>query len=388
MTRSGRTLKVGVFVFVGLLLATAAIFAIGDNRHVWERKVEYRAAYDDVVGLRPGSPVRMGGIDVGVVERVEHGAKPEDNLGYVTLSISREEAVRVRKGMVAIIGGRGFLGDKMVQLIWNDGVAKELRSKGEDPYALVPPNGELRTAPAADLIGNAEQAAEQAKLAAQHIQEAVEGIADDQFKDDVRNTAHALRQILEGVSQKDGVAHRLIFDPNEAKRVDRILANLEVTSDNLARVSENARDVSTQVKTGPGLAHTIVYDGDLAAGMTGTMVELNKSLAAVRTGNGLAHSIVYGDDQTARLMGNVNAMSDDLREIVANMKAGRGTVGALLVDPTVYEDVKSLVGNVERNQVLRALVRYSIKQDEDKPHAEVKATPQPNITPTQQKAGQ
>ena len=64
-------------------------------------------------------------------------------------------------------------------------------------------------------------------------------------------------------------------------------------------------------------------------------------------------------------MGNVSAMSDDLREIVANMKAGRGTIGALLVDPSVYEDIKSLVGNVERNQVLRALVRYSIKQNEE-----------------------
>jgi phospholipid/cholesterol/gamma-HCH transport system substrate-binding protein len=58
------------------------------------------------------------------------------------------------------------------------------------------------------------------------------------------------------------------------------------------------------------------------------------------------------------------------------MKAGRGTIGALLVDPSVYEDIKSLVGNVERNQVLRALVRYSIKQDEgQKPHAEVKDKP-------------
>jgi phospholipid/cholesterol/gamma-HCH transport system substrate-binding protein len=65
-------------------------------------------------------------------------------------------------------------------------------------------------------------------------------------------------------------------------------------------------------------------------------------------------------------MGNVNAMSDDLRTIVANLKAGKGTIGALLVDPSVYEDIKSLVGNVERNNVLRALVRYSIKEDEKK----------------------
>lgn len=75
----------------------------------------------------------------------------------------------------------------------------------------------------------------------------------------------------------------------------------------------------------------------------------------------------------------MSAMSDDLREIVADMKKGRGTIGALLVDPTVYEDIKSLVGNVERNQVLRALVRYSIKQSEEKPHATVTDAPQPAL---------
>ena len=48
------------------------------------------------------------------------------------------------------------------------------------------------------------------------------------------------------------------------------------------------------------------------------------------------------------------------------MRQGKGTIGALLVDPTVYEDIKSAVGNVERNEVLRALVRYSIKADEQK----------------------
>jgi hypothetical protein len=38
----------------------------------------------------------------------------------------------------------------------------------------------------------------------------------------------------------------------------------------------------------------------------------------------------------------------------------------------VYEDVKLLLGNVERNKTLRALVRYSIKQDEQTPRIEVK----------------
>ena len=43
-----------------------------------------------------------------------------------------------------------------------------------------------------------------------------------------------------------------------------------------------------------------------------------------------------------------------------------------MVDPSVYEDVKLLLGNVERNKALRALVRYSIQKDEKVQSVEVK----------------
>lgn len=385
MTAKGQTLKVGLFVFFGLVLATLAVFTIGDNRRAWDRKVEYRTSYDDVVGLRAGSVVRMGGIDIGVVAKVEHGKEADDHKVYVTLSVARAEAVRIREATVATIEGKGLLGDKMVQLAYDDGAADALKKEGKDPRGVVAPGGWLRSAPPGDPIGDAQKAAQGARLAMENVQKATEAIADEQFKEDLQGTVKALRDVLEGVSQRDGVAHRLIFDPEGGKRVDRVLANLEATSANLARVSADARDVTARVKSGPGLAHAVVYDGELARGAVGTVVELHKSLEAVRTGNGLAHAIVYGDDQTQGLMGNMNAMSDDLRQIVAGVKAGRGTIGALLVDPTVYEDIKSLVGNVERNQVLRALVRYSIKQGDDRPRVEVKPdAPQPAPLPAQQ----
>jgi phospholipid/cholesterol/gamma-HCH transport system substrate-binding protein len=74
------------------------------------------------------------------------------------------------------------------------------------------------------------------------------------------------------------------------------------------------------------------------------------------------------------MLGNLDKTTADLRTIVADIKAGKGTIGGLLVDPTIYEDLKSAVGNVERNQVLRALVRYSIKEDESK------SRPDPTVT--------
>jgi len=388
VTDKARALKVGVFVLMALVLATVAVFTIGENRRVWDRKVEYHGAYDDIVGLRPGSVVRMGGLDVGTVAAVEHGKKADDNKVYVTLSVAREEAGRVRLATVATIEGKGLLGDKMVVLAYDPATADRLKKEGKNPLDVLPADGWIQTAAPGDPIGDAQRAAQGARAAMENLQKATEGIADERFKEDLHGTMKALRDILEGVSLRDGVAHRLIYDPKEAERVDRILANLEATTANLAHVTSDVHDVTNHVKTGNGLAHALVYDEKLNEGLTGTLTEIHASLEAVRTKNGIAHSVVYGDDQTQKIMGNVNAMSDDLREIVANLKAGRGTMGALLVDPTVYEDIKSLVGNVERNQVLRALVRYSIKQNEEKPHAEVKTDlPQPTTTPAQQNAG-
>src|SRR6185436_21013809 len=99
----------------------------------------------------------------------------------------------------------------------------------------------------------------------------------------------------------------------------------------------------------------LVYDGEMSNHAAGTRAEVHTDLEQIRKGNGLAHTLLYGDTDTQHVMTSVNAMSDDLRTIVHNLREGKGTLGALLVDPSVYEDIKSVVGNVDRNQVLRAL---------------------------------
>jgi phospholipid/cholesterol/gamma-HCH transport system substrate-binding protein len=282
----------------------------------------------------------------------------------------------VRPDTVMRVVNKGLLGDKMVDLAGGD----PLKSPAADNSFIV---SEEDPSDMAKAIERMTSVAKKADETMDSVKRTTESLSDPQMAEDIKGSVKSLRTILDGVANnKEGAAHKAIFDPEEARRIDRILANLDATSANLAAVSGDARDVTARAKSGPGLVHTLVYDDQLGTSTTGTMVELNKSLTALRTSNGLGHAIIYGDDSTQHVLGNVSAMSDDLREIVANMKAGRGTLGALLVDPSVYEDIKVLVGNVERNQVLRALVRYSIKQNEARPHADVKEMqPQPIITP-------
>src|SRR5262249_39201308 len=141
------------------------------------------------------------------------------------------------------------------------------------------------------------------------------------------------------------------------------------------------RSVVQRVKQGPGFAHEVLYgDGPQKqiAQFGEAAGEVTATLKGVRESDSLAHDVLYGGKgDTADMISNVTAMTGDLRTIVANVKQGKGTIGALLVDPSIYEDLKSVLGNVERNDVLRALVRYSIKQDEKKPAVAIPAPKSP-----------
>lgn len=363
-----RPLKVGIFVFVGLALTMLGVFMIGEEREFWDAKVTFNAAFNDVAGLKPGAPVRLGGFDIGSVSQVGHSSQGSDTRIHVKFSIIKKEAVRVRVGTKASIVNKGLLGDKMVELTVPDPAAPELAD-----------NGDLVSDEPLDLTKYLEKfdaIADAAQKTLENIQAATKPFADPKFAEEVQGSLTSINLILGGVARNDSAAHRFLMDPSEGEKMDRLLADLDATTQRASAVMGDMSDVTRHVKEGPGLAHAIVYDGEMSKSAAGTLQEVHKDLEAIRQGNGFAHELIFGDESGQHVMKNIDAMSDDLRAIVANLRQGRGTLGALLVDPSVYEDVKSAVGNVERNQVLRALVRYSIKADEQRPQPRVTTPPE------------
>jgi phospholipid/cholesterol/gamma-HCH transport system substrate-binding protein len=47
----------------------------------------------------------------------------------------------------------------------------------------------------------------------------------------------------------------------------------------------------------------------------------------------------------------------DLRDIAARIRAGEGTLGGLVQDPTVYENLAAFLEGAQRSVLLRALIR-------------------------------
>ncbi len=348
-----RQFKVGLFVIAGLTLTMVAIFLIGSTSQLWTPKIGYRTAFQDVAGLKPGSPVRMGGLDVGDVTSVDHGNDPRDTRIFVALRINKAEVDRIKTDTVAGIQGKGLLGDKMVVL-----------SVGSPNAAVLDPKALMPSQEPSDVFSAANKVAQATQQALERLEPLAQALGDPKFAEDLKGSAAETHELLGTIVHGDGSMHRLFYDHTEADRLDAVLANLDRSTGRLDAIFADFQDMSGRVKNGPGLAHGLIYDDKMSADVDGSLSEIRTDLAAIREGNGIAHTLLYGDKESQHFMSNLDAMSGDMRVIVSNVREGKGTIGGLLADPTIYEDIRRVVGNVQRNDVLRALVRYSIRADE------------------------
>lgn len=359
---NSRDVKVGAFVLIGLVFAGLVIFLIGDERHVFSSKVSFVTIFQDVEGLKAGSSVRMGGIDVGSVNSVGYAEDSRDMRLHVKFAVDRSQAARIRKDSKVKIESKGFLGDKMLVLVGGDPRLPQVPPGGLIPAETDPKDLQTALARVGPIAAKAEKVLENLDSTTSHL-------ADPDVHDKLKRSVDSITHILETIDKGPGYVARLLNDRAEADRISNTIDRLEQASTQLEQSLASVSSITARIEKGPGLVHELLYSQDSAKSVQqiGTAAEeLSATLRGVREGRGLAHSLIYGDGTPDQTMAQVSQILTDMHAMLADVRAGKGTLGALLTDPSVYEDIKLLLGNVERNKSLRALVRYSIEQDDGK----------------------
>jgi phospholipid/cholesterol/gamma-HCH transport system substrate-binding protein len=346
--------RTGLFVSGALLLAMIVVALIGKERRLFERSFRYRAAFENVEGLRVDSPVWLGGLDVGRVKSISFSEDLSDSRIQVELEISSQYADRIRADSVARVSSRGVLGDKAVDV-----------SLGTADAAKLASGAELATGIASDLgslLKSGGEVMDNAVAITRDLRKAVTVYADPELAGDVKGTVGSVRRLLEQVEKGDGAVHALLFDPATRKDVQSLLKGAARTAQKLDGAVAETELILRGVRTGPGAAHALIYDrrtGDALGQLGNAAGELATLISDARKSpKGAIHQLVYGDQ--SNLIADLGATAADLRAVVGKIRAGDGSLGALINDPTVYEDLKTILGNVKRNRILRALVRYSL----------------------------
>ena len=350
-------LRVGIFLALGLGVVMFAVSMLGAKSGLFEGKSILIAHFADISGLVPGAPVRLAGLDVGTVKQITFEEDLHQREARVELSVKDRFMNRVRADSVAYIDSKGLLGDKLVNMTIGTPGARELRDG--DTIGT-------RPSPSIEALGSkVTQAVDSLTRVSDKVGEVLDGLSDTQTRADMQSIVHSIAGILEGVQQGDGVAHRLIYDRRYADEFAGILEETQGTIGQLRRTIEHIQAMAAAARNGPGAVHELLYAESGARTVTSLQdaaVELAALMHAVRTEPGLLHTLIY-DEKSGQILEQWSELSERVNRLTREMEKGRGTLGALLVDPSVYEDMKTILGNIERNVLLKALVRFTIKED-------------------------
>ncbi len=107
--------RLGIFVFLGTVLLVLAIFLIGDKKSLFVKSYHVKTYFSDVQGLKTGASVRLSGINVGSVEKIQLLADTTYKV-EVTLSIDKDLKKFIRLDSRASIETEGLIGSKIVSI--------------------------------------------------------------------------------------------------------------------------------------------------------------------------------------------------------------------------------------------------------------------------------
>ncbi len=136
--------KAGFFTLVALGILSAFIVAIS-GWSPWKETVTYRTRFPTVVGMGPGTPVSLNGVNVGQVTKVvllEDGARVEVVFGL-------DDGRRLREGVKAQMATQGLIGDTFLLLTLTKKGGKEL-----PPGSLIASVTKLDMAQTMDAVGS------------------------------------------------------------------------------------------------------------------------------------------------------------------------------------------------------------------------------------------
>lgn len=283
-----KEVKIGIFAVVMLLALWAGIrFLSGID--IFSRNIIYYASYENVSGLQTAAPITIHGVKVGTIESITFDPSKGSDV-EVALAVKRQ--YRLPVDTRAVIYDNGIMGGKAIKL--DLGSSSELLKRGD-----------------------------------QIISEA-------------------------GSDMMSSIGNEL----------GDLKGKLTVVADNLATALANINTLVEQ--NTDNLSGTISNLNSISSSLDGVLKSERKNIEGIVTSlNGLAEMLDQNTERFDRIIGNVDAVAeqleqakvdslvqaftstaDNLSRMLASINAGEGTVGELMNDKELYDNLAAASSNL------------------------------------------
>jgi len=321
--------RVGLLVLIALVIFVGFVFLLGGFDFSSGKTVF--VDFDNPGRVKPGAPVSAGGVQIGKVEVIEYrGNRLDPDTGtraLIRLRLQIEDTYwdTIHEDALFYVTQQSILGEQMVAVDPGDPELPAL----EDGAVLVgvdPPRLDLALALGFELL-----------------EAIVEVLRENrgELADMITNLGNILRALSD-----------LLGD--ERERITHIVENLDAAMEDAAGLASATREtvegpeIRRIVRNLDRTLVAVARDIEPIVGDTRSAVSsLNETLDAV--GPEEREQLRQAIHDAAELAERANATVGEAQTIVHQITEGRGTVGALLMDDAIYDDLQETIRDVKHN---------------------------------------
>jgi phospholipid/cholesterol/gamma-HCH transport system substrate-binding protein len=322
--------KVGILILTAVGLLAAFILVMGGLN--FQPTYPIYVDFDNPGGLQTGAPVKIAGVKVGKIVDVQfRGGEPKatkrDALVRMRVTIEKRHAQSVHENSIFYVTTQGVLGEQFLA-IEPGSSDRPVLAEGAVVRGLDPPRLDMLLSESYELLHSAVSAVRENRA---EFAEAFEG----------------LRQTLKGTGG--------FFDRNGAK-IDHITSNVEQLTADAQGLVKKAGD---KYVDNPQIDRIFanVDRVTIAAAKDGPpiMADAKDTLAnAKRISNTLGSDAEQAKikqviTDTSDLLKMAKTATADAQVVLAHVKRGKGTVGALVMDEQLYDDLQEMARDLKHN---------------------------------------
>ena len=281
--RFSRELKTGIIVIGGILLFIMG-FSYLKSTPIFDNSKVFYAVYDHVGGLQAGTQVTINGFSVGKVNDI----KFKDSSGDLLVTFTVSNDFNFSKNSVAELYDTGIIGGKGIQIIPVFDQGATARSGDTLPTRIRPGITELVQQKLTPLQNKVEDAVSNADSVLVNFNR----VLDADTQQNLRESVQGLNQLIKSLQ---GTTNNLnTFLKNNQGQLDSAIGNIHDITVNFAKISDSLSNA--------------------------------------------------GLSQTVR---NMEATLADLDLVLKRMEQGEGTLGRLLKDEELYENLANASGELD-----------------------------------------
>lgn len=276
--------KLGMFVALAVVAGVVIIEMLGGPEH-FMRGYRLFALFHNVQELKVGDRVKMAGVEVGRVERIDL----QDEKARVTMKMRRDAEVKLDS--TATIKFAGLMGQNYVSLDF-----------GTPTAGLAQDGAVLDTREEPDLSSMMAKL-DSVATGVENITKTFSGVKFDQFlgpfidfmKDNKAPMTAAISNInavTYEVAHGEGTVGKLIYDPTLYNTAMTTVTNMQSTFSEAHNTLADAHNIVDQINAGQGTAGKLVKDDKLYNETTASMTSLKEILQKINQGQGSVGKLV------------------------------------------------------------------------------------------------